>query len=35
MVFLVNLEMLRQIRDPLCQNGDLHLRRTGITIMKL
>jgi hypothetical protein len=30
MVFLVRLEMLGQLTDPLAQNGDLDLRASGI-----
>src|SRR5262245_26445014 len=30
MVLLVRIKMLAQIIDPLGQQGDLHLRRTGI-----
>jgi len=33
MIFLVNLEMLRQIRDPLGENRYLYFRRTGIILM--
>ena len=32
-VFLMGLEMARERRDPLRQEGNLHLRRTGIRLM--
>ena len=31
-VLLMRLEMLRQLANPCAQDGDLHLRRTGIVI---
>src|SRR5207247_10711607 len=33
MIFLVELEMLRQIRDPVGQHRDLDFRRAGIRLM--
>src|SRR5207244_6069966 len=33
MVLGVGLEVLRQIPDPLAQNGDLDLRRSGVRLM--
>jgi hypothetical protein len=30
MVFLVGFEVLRQFTNPLAQDGNLHLRRTGV-----
>ena len=31
-VFGVGFEMLRQIGNSLCQNGDLNFRRTGVAV---
>jgi hypothetical protein len=33
MIFLVELEMFRQIRDPVGQHRDLDFRRAGIRLM--
>jgi len=35
MVLLVNLEMLRQVGDPVTQQCDLHFRGAGISIVRL
>ena len=34
MVLLVDLEMLRQVGDPVTQQCDLHFRRTRISIVR-
>ena len=35
MVFLVLLQMFRQVINPLREQRDLHIGRTGITVMQL
>jgi len=35
MVLLMDLEMLRQVGDPVTQQGNLHFRGTGIGIVRL
>lgn len=35
MIVFMDLEMLGEIVYPLCQDGDLHLRRTGVAVMAL
>lgn len=33
MILFVNLEVIRQIGDPVAQKADLHFRRSGVAVM--